>query len=831
MRRYYRVILVGLLLIASLVWGLPLAWQQVLNEFQQYKKIKVHGREESVSSSFVYQMSADKWVTFNIPENSQQLRLISNLNIKPLAIPRTTAGELDQHWQYAVHYQLLDRQNRVLSEQRYHKSTRLTRYQDEQGLQFHGNYYYDSDLIPLDGRLAILSLKAFPTAVTIQLRLETLEPQVTDAVLRIYVPAKVAEHRIGTLWLRMNDKQKQALASDSVYPATLLKENEKLNLLRHQWRPLGPQGVLGRDYQARTLYALSDVGYEALEGQNYSTGLVVDAQQHLVIPIAGQGGRVFLDLKSLDQTSPDNVNISVRWFGARLQDRWQQEILLRGADTPIELPVQAGLLEVSSSAPLVLKAFLQEQSGAKKQEITPQLATAFSYYADSGLDYKIRHIDHQPAALRIDLRRITANTMAVQPAGIYYQYLDAQHQVLQQGELSAPTGISLYDRNKASDTPVQISDPQRYYFKLPDAVKYLRISAIQHDVLVSLYNQPLNILKQVSIPKLITMESDAPTSDLPSWFAMKPENAQSLMLNKLVQAMNVQPRPPVDDPYLVEGLYLWEDYLPERRVEARYILVPYEGTASREETLASLYCSLPVKQSFTARLQAHGAVRALNPELIFIRPREQAFDFSISQNQQYWVQAAAKGKQGVYYLPEINAGLHSLKLESSEPATWLMNFIADCHGAQYLKRRAFSLKAKRKLVFNVQHQAGFNETFSAKIFTVSGGTQHSKIKVNIIPVKANMAASYNYYSDWTFTQRVYDIRHQQAANSWILFANAQAVNSGESFFIPLNSDLPAGAYRIEIALQEGDAGFLSLSKLTPGIHAQRRFYSESIVDE
>lgn len=828
MRRYYRTLFVGLLLIVSLVWGLPLAWQQVLNKFQPYKKLTIQGREELINSSLVYHLSTDKWVTFNIPDNSQQLRLISNLNIKRPAIQKTTAPELEQRWQYAVHYQLLDKQNHVLTEQYYHKNTSLTRYQDEQGQQFYGNYYYDSDLIPLDGRLAMLSLKAFPTAVKIRLKLDTLEPQVVDAVLRIYVPAQIAEHRIGTLWLRMNDKQKQALANDTVYPDTLLKENEKLNLLRHQWRPLGPQGIMGRDYQSLTLYALSDVGYEVLGGQNSTVGLVLDKQQHIVIPIPEPGGRVLLDLTSLDQTRPDNVNMTVRWSGERLQDRWQQEISLRGKNGLIELPVQSGLLELNSSAPLVLKAFLLAQNGAKKQEITPQLATTFSYYADSGLDYKIRHIDQQPAAIRIDLRRLIANPMSVQPATLYYQYLDAQHQILHQGELNAPTELSLYDRNKSTENPAQISDPQRYYFKLPNVAKYLHISAVQPDVLVSVYNQPLNLTKQVTLPKRITLEN---TRDLPSWFVMKPENAQALMLNKLVQAINVQPRPPVDDPYLVEGLYLWEDYLPDKRVEARTILVPYEGTARRAETLASLYCSLPVAQSFSARLQAQGTMRILNPELIFIRPHEQPFAFSIRQNQQDWVQAEAKGKQGVYYLPEINTGLQRLKLQSSASGIWLMNFIANCHGTQYLKRRAFSLKAKHKLVFNVAHQAGVNETFSAKIFTGTGGTQHSKIKVNISAKPMTNNASYYPYTDWTFTQRLYDISHQPAANSWILFANAREVNAGESFFIPLNSDLPAGTYRMEITLEEGDSGFLSLSKLTPGIHAQRRFYSERSTDE
>jgi hypothetical protein len=448
MRRYYRVLLVWLLLIASVTWGFPLAWQQVLSEFQQYKKLTEYGRGESVKNSLVYQVRADKWVVFSIPANTEQLRIISNLNIKPSIIQQATQQELEPRWQYALHYQVLDRQNHVLSEQTYYHGTRLTRYQDEQGQQFYTNYYDNNNLIPLDGRLAILSLKSLPTAEKIQLKLETFESQAVDAVIRLYVPIKVAEHRIGTSWLRMNDKQKQALAKGSVYPAALLNENEKLNLLRHQWSPLGPQGVVDRDYQARTLYALNDVDYKEVGRQALSTGLVVDAQQPIVIPVVGSGSRLLLDLKPVDQTTHGDVVITLHWFGTGLKARWQKQMLWHGAGTPLELTVQPGLLEVHSAKPLLLKVFSQEHLGAEKIDITPQLVNTYAYYADSGLDYKIRHINHQPAMVRIDVRRLISSTDANLPATVHYQWLDAQHQILQQGELIALETPSVYDRVK-----------------------------------------------------------------------------------------------------------------------------------------------------------------------------------------------------------------------------------------------------------------------------------------------------------------------------------------------------------------------------------------------
>jgi hypothetical protein len=61
----------------------------------------------------------------------------------------------------------------------------------------------------------------------------------------------------------------------------------------------------------------------------------------------------------------------------------------------------------------------------------------------------------------------------------------------------------------------------------------------------------------------------------------------------------------------------------------------------------------------------------------------------------------------------------------------------------------------------------------------------------------------------------------------ILYTQGQTLTNGERFAIPLNSDLPAGAYRIRLALAKGAEGLVTLSQIKAGNYEQRRFFRET----
>jgi hypothetical protein len=831
MRRYQRIVMFLAIAAVVLYWGGAAVWLASLAWLEEHKKADAFDLANASQSSLAYELSTRQWLEFAIPEASPELRVISNLNVNSKADSQAAAGAIPERRQYALHYQLVGRDGKVLADRVYYQNSRLSVYRDEQGNLYHANYYRDSSLTPLDGRLMLLGLRLLPKVAYLRLKLEAADPQIAGAVVRVYVPAKIAEHRIGTRWLRLNQRQKEALAEHSVYPASHLSEQERLNLIRHQWSPVGPRGVKGKDYEALALYALDDVSYDKIEEQILPYGALGDALHPVTIPLPEQGGRLFLALKTANAgvQSPSGVPIELRWFGRTQKERWQREVLWDGSSAQVDFPVPGGLLEVRPLAPLVVVRALLQSARGEPTEIDLRPFTTAAVYADAGVEYNALHIGDKPAAVRVDVRRVFAGGGSGPPASITYQWLNRDGQIVHAGQLQAPDTPSRYERLKLPEPGYEISDPHHYYFTVPSSVQRIRISAERRDVLVSLYKQPDAMIKHAHIPEDVYGDVQADENWSPGWFIVKPLNEKALLMQQSIQPLAVQLHPPEDDPYLAQGQYLWQDYLPENRPQAHYLLSLYEPDVQRDGALPGLYCQIPVNRAFQAAVKSSGERRTVTPELIFMQPDERHVDFSLSANRQELVHAGAMGRQDAFYLPELTPGTYSLKLSSSgSGGQWLMNDIADCSGPQYLKRKVFRLERQNKLVFTVDHGAALNETLSAKIYVAAGREKRSLIDVGISPL--NVAAGESgerAFNDWTFRRRSFDVRHPQQDASLLLFTGGKRLNGGESFFIPVNSDLPGGQYRIEISLADGAPGFLALSKVTPGLHPQRHLYHES----
>jgi len=82
---------------------------------------------------------------------------------------------------------------------------------------------------------------------------------------------------------RMNKKLR--LARGSVYGADLLREQEKINLLRYEWKPVGPSGVEGDQYGTTKLYIARDFEGESVDTGQLPFGLVCGAEVRGMIPL------------------------------------------------------------------------------------------------------------------------------------------------------------------------------------------------------------------------------------------------------------------------------------------------------------------------------------------------------------------------------------------------------------------------------------------------------------------------------------------------------------------------------------------------------------------
>lgn len=822
MRRYRRFLLALTLLAACSILITPLLWTQVHAWITHLQAINVHSLSSTASSSLAYPVTAQQWIKFALPEDSSQLRIITNAHIQ-----RTEAATVDPNWNYALQYELLDKKGALLKTGVYHQHSHLSTYKDAEGQQIHGNYYLNKDLVALDGRLILLGLQGLKDLAFLQVKLQSNHPAITETAVRVYTPTKIADHELATAWLRMNQAQKDNLAKNSIYPSSLLSASEQANLIKHQWQPLGPMGIEGKHYQTLTLYTLKDLEQENLDEFIPASGLQADAQHYGVIPIPEHGGSIALNFKALDGsvlTAP--VPFNLQWFGRDKQQRWQQDAQWNTDTASLDYQLDGGLLLIRPESPIVINASLTTATEPKR-DITDSLQSIKVYLSSIGVEYGVLHFRQQPATLRIDVRRLLTGTGTPKHEAVHYQWLNDQQQIIADGELSATDQPSMFDRPGDITENENISDPTSYYFKLPPQVSRLRLTSSDPALLINAYNQPYASIKSQRVPEDAYVANDKQDLQL-SWFPLRALNDLSLMQQQAVRWLSVQYRPTDDDPEVLAGRYLWQDYVPQGSVSARYLLSEFTGEQVRSDALANLYCDIPVNRDALITLSALDGLANVSPELIFLRNRTAPFSAELFLNRQKTLAFNSIGQQGITHLPGAPLGKQLIRLNTDSGGRWLMNYQAQCAGEQYLKRRVFALNSSATLDFVVDHAAE-DEAYSARLYSQSDSSERSQIKVDIEAMNST-AASPALTTSWTYQHRVYDIRPLPTKAIPVLYSQGLSLSNGERFTIPLNSDLPAGAYHLRIALTKGQAGYITLSQIKAGVHQQRRFYRENALE-
>lgn len=819
MKRYKRGFIIVLMILFILYYAAPLLWQKGQNWVDRYKTGGMWALSDSVTTSLVYPVKPAKWLTFAIPKGTRQLRIISNAHITKPDILNP-----EDSWKYALRYQLLDSEGKIIMDELYHQRSRLTAYKDKQGGIFFGNFYSGRGFTPLDGRLILLSMSKIQQATSVRLSFVRQNTEVEEIAIRFYIPDKVAEHLIGSIWLRMNTKQKQILAKHSVYPPVLLTESEKYNLLKNKWQAMGPKGIQDRDYSAKTLYILKEIEADRLE-ENFiiAEGLQIYPQHPGIVAILEQGGKLTLQLKALDG-SPllHPVDLELSWFGRTRDQRWLRDAQWQSENSELNYAVEGGLLQIKASEQVLVHAFL-ETLDSQIINITPKPLMITAYQASPGVDYQLLHAYGQTTPMRIDIRRVYDENSVNSEAKVEYQWLDDKKQLIENGTLAINFEPSNYDRFKGKTEDLKVSDPVSYYFNVPSNISYIRLISRQNDIWVNAYNQPWHYQKKQRVPESSYVSLDK-KHWYPAWFLLRPDNEQSLVKQQSMGKIAAQYRPPEDELLADASQYLWEDFRPQEQTEARYLLTPQNSLVYRDQALASVYCQLPVNQSYAISFKAYGNLAGVSPELIYLRTQKSVFDVSFSVDERINFNSSAIGQQGSFRLVEQITGDHAIKINTQDGGQWLMNYISACSTEAFLKRRVFKLK-DRQLTFLYSNDQAGDKTLSARFYAAEDNEVRSVIQVAIEPLEK--IASKKIQQHWTFNKRSYDIRAPEGEPSMVLDNAEHYLNSGESFFIPFKRDMPAGLYQITIALKQGASGYLSLSQIKPGLYQQRRFYRET----
>jgi hypothetical protein len=775
--------------------------------------------------SLCYLINQDNWTTFNLDTRYRRIRVLSNASFKADFNPT-----LDQRFWYRLHYQILDKDQQILNDQTYYHHTGLTQYRDpETQSMVNTRFYNDLSLKPGDISHIVMNLDNDTDPYYIRFKLAEKDSNMQEVILRVYQEEKTSPQKQGYLWNRLSHDDKKALAKGNVYPHHLMIDQEIYHVLYKKWRPLGPMGVEGKDYQVRRLYIVKemDIDHIRIQKKVLPEGFLLDVFHHGIVSLPQQKSRVqFQFVVAENQDSPIEKTIKLSWYGAKPGQTNEYQYKFYGDKFQIEKSFLNGLIDISVSHPLVLKVFHIKKD--QQIDITPDPLKIKTFVSDKDkpVIYSINHSKNRVTPFRFDFRSFIQNK-ATQDF-VSYALLNKNNKTIKSGKLSLNTTKSLYDRLADDISGIYLSEPARYYFALKRHVKKIKFISEQN-VLISAYNRPYRMPKLTRIPKDYHQYNLKDPDRQPTWFAFYPIDRNLLEQNGRSHLVIIQFRPPESREEYIAGKYKWEMFFPESKWRGRYLLLDWDNSKPyRHEMLNTIYQKVPTGKSVDIHFQkpAQG-VHVISPDLLFIKKNFERKLLKIKIDEMQQKEYYLSGTRGEISLPSITVKNH--KFESN----FLKNTSIYINGAgpgskNIMKRLAKRIDSK-ELVFKYNKTSREEEVLMFHFFADYKQSRPSTISVH---VKGKQAPRLTPLNDWSLCNRRYVITPNRFIKTPVLFTKNEFVGQGESFYLPLGSDLPPGEYALTIKLNRHNTGYLIFSKITLGIFEKATFFRvEGIVND
>ena len=204
----------------------------------------------------VYQLDNERPTRFIFSSPQSTIRIITHAEITPDAAKR-----LDQRYRYDVIVEARGTDGEVLERRKLSFATRLLMIQRRDKPALQAVSYAENDVVPTAADVTFLDLPRKAAALYITTGSQT--SGVRGAAARVYEREPISQQRLRTAWARLSAADRAELTRDSALPAEMLTDAERRRLIVNRWSPVGPQGVFGRDYQARTLYVREGDGTPA----------------------------------------------------------------------------------------------------------------------------------------------------------------------------------------------------------------------------------------------------------------------------------------------------------------------------------------------------------------------------------------------------------------------------------------------------------------------------------------------------------------------------------------------------------------------------------------
>jgi hypothetical protein len=172
-------------------------------------------------------------------------------------------------------------------------------------------------------------------------------------------------------------------------------------------------------------------------------------------------------------------------------------------------------------------------------------------------------------------------------------------------------------------------------------------------------------------------------------------------------------------------------------------------------------------------------------------------------------------------LPAGQGQVTRLRIETGGGIRLFMNHLELPAAAVYFKRMVHRFEGTA-LTFNYQKETAEEELLSLTLFQAETH-QTARLHVRIL---GDVARVEGPGIDWTLLERIYELQAAEDNAIAVFATQNQHVVEQQRCFLRLGSDLPPGVYTIAVTREDARAGYLLLSRTTPGLSEHRDLASE-----
>lgn len=194
--------------------------------------------------NIVYRLESDQPIFFRFSQPVTLARIVTTPTVGP--------GQADpgETWTYAFKIELLDESERVIETRQLFARAGMF---ERDGKQIGPYRFFRSrDDIPAVGdEVRIASKRSF---AAVRLLATVADRDVLAVTVRVWERQPLLAIAADTAFARYSPDDRRRLTLPNAFPAEMLTAEERRNIAINQWKPVGPVGVVGRDYRMDILY-------------------------------------------------------------------------------------------------------------------------------------------------------------------------------------------------------------------------------------------------------------------------------------------------------------------------------------------------------------------------------------------------------------------------------------------------------------------------------------------------------------------------------------------------------------------------------------------------